>query len=507
MLKWIPSGTYPGGSIGYRLYARFGHFNTPIRIKSLGYNMQLLEAPDRQVLIAPSWYEHRYEPDEALWDFTLSLCVTGDFVASQCDMAMISAFHVKKLGRSKRKGGDRTWIDSRVKLLADSGGAQLKMGTTHYIDPKGVIQFMNDYTDIGVSLDVPPRPVDQTAQDVLDALTQAQIKNNDVMAGEARDDLVLLNAIHGFTYEQTKRWAHKVNHPRFTGWAIGPDNVTSFVLNIRTMFMLKEEFGVAPHYHYFGVSGPVSMSLLAWASRYYSNVTSDSTTHLGGGRSRTCMLRNHTGKAFNIRTKDLLNGTRLSCDCPVCWMVGYGLAFKTAPWLQNYHSLATIVSYTNFLNGVARSMTAEAYKKLVTSLYPRSAKDLRIGIDYIEMMEHEGVAKADAAFKHKIKTMPSYAGDMHLLFDEDAPEKDPEVEQKARRKAQRFRNRSKSARAKEKKKQQQDRSTYAGLGFRQRRSVSYGPLIRYLSNEELAEFGLVGEEAGTWQDVGSSNTE
>ena len=257
--------------------------------------------------------------------------------------------------------------DPKHKIFGDSGGAQLRFSSSCYVNPYEVIEVFNNLVDMGVSLDMGPRSTDSKygkLKNVINATSEAQIRNNKIFAENAREDLHLLNVIQGFGLQTKLDWADRVYNPRFTGWAMG---VPEHALAVKMLSIMHIALNVpGDHYHLFGVGGAKSIISLSWAGRYVNNLTSDSTKHIMLGGYRSYVSSGMNGK-FSIvdlgKVRTNLPNNRMAmlpCNCAACSLLRYSKIFNLSgpmlgPLLM-YHNAVAISNNANFWANLARTV-------------------------------------------------------------------------------------------------------------------------------------------------------
>jgi len=197
-----------------------------------------------------------------------------------------------------------------VRLCLDSGGAQLKFGITSYVDLQEVMRIFNLFAHVGMALELPPRRKLIPNRDVdasplaLRELARVQKRNNDYFAAHKRENLRLMNAAHGLSGDDFRRWIRIVYNPAFHGWAISYDSDIDPYCIWRGAAVLFREFGGADQWmHLFGVSGFTLLPLMAWMGKRIPNLTSDSSSWVQAVRSYN-YLHNRNGRMEDVAIGD-----------------------------------------------------------------------------------------------------------------------------------------------------------------------------------------------------------
>ena len=303
-----------------------------------------------------------------------------------------------------------------LRMLADSGGAQIKLRTATYVDPEHVIESFNACADYGMALDIAPRPdIDNSNKSVLTILARLQKKNNELFAARRRPDLGLLNVAHGTMPDDFRLWIDIVKDPvNFQGWAIGRDAEISNVL--MGAAILYREYGLKDAnqwLHLFGVSGPVQIPAMAWLGKYIPLLTSDSSSYLEGCRRRTYFLNNGgkiqsiplgTGIHCNFENSGYSRESMLPCSCEFCSEMKYFGAFASPGFDSSFpmiiaHNLVVIKQVAAQWNTLAQKMELSDYVKLVKSKMGAKSANL---IQYLDCCINDGPEYANKQFNQFI---------------------------------------------------------------------------------------------------------
>jgi hypothetical protein len=317
--------------------------------------------PDREIIICHE-SERPSHVDEALdlnpWS-TASMQDVDYFLLGQ--------------GSGRRIGPSVNWHKNpKVKVIADSGGAQLRSGS-RWFAPEKSLEFINHVGDIGMVLDIPSRTVDLGSETDL-ASTQAYI--SDWFLKNKRSDLKLLNIAHGNDIQTFSKWVEIVDRPyEFMGWATGEPWQLAWLAGHYNM----------SHLHALG-SGSV-YPYLAWLGKLVPNqvtVTSDSSTWSMVFRSSNIPFPRASCGSFEyammggdkrfVKHPSHTHG-RVSCNCPVCSRIGWFFPFTNARGQDLRYMVAIHVLYNQFvqaskLNELARtSKDVEDYVDKVVKLF------------------------------------------------------------------------------------------------------------------------------------------
>jgi len=199
---------------------------------------------------------------------------------------MIDFYIHKKVDvNGKEIFNDHLYVSKGGIVSHQSGGAQLRFGTSCYVDPKRVAKIYSRVAYMGLALDVPPRPYDMGKPGNLNLLAKAQKKNTEEMKKILPKDFKLLNISHGFNLQEVRDYCKVVDDPYCHGWAIGFDfNLFTGLQSILVPFL---EFPNSnKHYHILGVSGKRIYPIMIWLAKRMKDInphcelTSDSSAHV-----------------------------------------------------------------------------------------------------------------------------------------------------------------------------------------------------------------------------------
>jgi hypothetical protein len=421
--SWLPAGFVPSSNFRSMMLIRHrkltqAHFNYQNAVQ-VGANVWdvTLELPDRTVRIIP--FSEPFNPDE--WD----------------EVRYIDPFDPRS-----HHGDKLTWVlgsahyamdkvdfnwgnPADIKVVMDSGGAQLKIGTADYVDPRKVIEVMNSSANAGFSLDVPPRlGVDLRDESTLKALAYLQVRNNKIFLEERRPDLALLNVLHGVSKDEQTRWFDTVYADGFQGYALGIDDSNDVLSGVRGAIMLHENLkGQDFWLHVFGVSGPKMIPALAWFGRVHGRVSSDSSSWYEGSRRAKYFELNKDGymKDYRLSTQMLnpkdplfmlrqpknkadidlrwMPGGFLPCQCPICTnlknvegMIGH---YYDAT-LISLHDLFTLKNFGHMWNTMAQTMPIDEYINATRQIMGSRSADM---VEYIHVGLEHGLDAAERMFR------------------------------------------------------------------------------------------------------------
>ena len=452
------AGIYPTHALRIHVFVRY-ESNTDLGPEGMEYDLAghrsaVVRLPDRTLLVTNPDEPWGYAPEGGRWDRVYNLDPYSQDPAIRTNWVLMSAHH--GMGSSGMR--DTSWNPAgKVKLFGDSGGSQLKSGTTDYVDPKGGAVWMNQTCDVGVPLDVPPRFVDVHYPELMAPLIEIQKRHNELFLSRARkatpnrDGLTLLNCSHGQTLDQTYEWCRAVQDDRFGGWAVGSDGLQDYE-QLRAAAIVTQEFddwNGEGHIHLFGAMNVTRAPALAWMGKFIKNLTCDGVGWMDGvAYHRTKYLdisgavyTRHFGYKARNERKALI-GSASPCSCPVCEAIGghwqvFSMPRATpGPNLQLLHELwMTQRTYDMWSHRAMNTRTLEEYKEWVTVSYMKgrdsagarkALREVLLRVQYVHDLFTLG--PRETTEKHKSKVISdlgaSATGHMGTLFGKSSTLKD-----------------------------------------------------------------------------------
>lgn len=359
------------------------------------------------------------------------------------DQLLISA--VTGIGTGFHSGD---YISPKNRLLIDSGGAQLRLGTVRFLSPWMIIDWMNKMGGEGMALDVPPRVVDDTDEKIINELIEVQ-KDNNVVFKKLRDKdrVKLLNVSHGFDLRQMRRWVNEVADEDFSGLAAGNDRSYSMTQIMRNILVPALEAPIKSQrkrLHSFGISGGVAVPACTWLARHLppgSLYTTDSSSWLVGcnfgvyyafsDKRGVYQWNMHTQR---VARKNLpyLQGQTLPCSCEVCHAVRWTDVFKHPSFAtglaMSYHNLFVLKSYEAIWRAHSqRAKSLGDYLEIVRTMDSKKAKDILGAVKYVDYAFRHGLDDAERRFVATLSNAP-IGKEQDALFDEEDEEEQAPVE-------------------------------------------------------------------------------
>jgi len=399
--QWVNAGmdyvTFGGITLYVKFKDRVGNYYE----KALpnGYFIKLI---DREIFIGKSGFKdlNYYVPMQG-YDYCINMDMLGSNTAvthnnimfTYNDKTMNMPFIIDKLKIS-------------TSLMGDSGGFQLLSGVKEFIDPLELAKWHTAYSNLGMTLDLPPSY--GSSQEYIDKCAAIQILNNKVLIDNCVD-VDLFNIVHGVTTAQKRNFIDMVDNEYMDRWAIGSaysKNVFDFINHIYSVIKYKE----AKSYHVFGVSNTKVLPILAWMGRY-NEITSDSSTPLQAGRSTIFFATiEKILKKIRVGRVDckLLHSNRLypylPCSCPICNAIKTSEIFVKSNnsciihVLLSLHNVTAMSNYVKIWSDIAKTCTPKEFKQILDSVYQQKSGIWKYSIDYIEYIQEHSLSKANIKF-------------------------------------------------------------------------------------------------------------
>lgn len=495
--QYIATGFYPAFATRVYAYTRFERNNVhTVKYEVLPNRSALVRCPDRTVYLTNPARRWGCAPVDGIWDTVWE----GDPFLNEwgegfMPFAMISAhngMHTQSGEGTSTGIRDRRWLHNGVKLFGDSGGSQLKLGTTDYIDPKAVLVWLNQVADVGVPLDVAPREVDRHYSKLFNALIHLQKRHNGMFLDGARRDtaewngLKLLNVAHGFTIDQIRKWCENTYDDRFGGWAVGTDGSSRYQ-SLRAYIMCIKEFSspTMTHHHLFGAANHTNAPAMAWLGRLageHQTLSSDGTGWLDGVTYKRMRVPHLTGMVTAehfgekaAKAKTAMPTAMSPCSCRVCAEIGgYYEVFNMprctpGPTLLMLHELYVTNRWHAMVSNLAYTASSlPEYIEWITSMFTRQSEKLpRIKQDhlastlgmirFVDMCWNEGPEVATREFRQHLGDDPQVGGSLPTLIKSGPTDA--------------------------------KRSTFDALGFALE-TARTSTLPNYMTRGEMASFGL-----------------
>lgn len=307
------------------------------------------------------------------------------------------------------------------KMFMDSGGFLLLVGTTDFIDPIDLAHTYNKYANLGMALDVPLGPISLQTKERVELHAHIQRLNTKVLKKHLDKSVTLYNISHGSTDEIRTRYMDIVQDPDLNHWACagstGAKGATPFD-RLYSILTTIDNAGInkLKSLHVLGVASTTFIPALAWLGKYV-DLSSDASSAMKfasnyvavefhGMRILPIYVGKNTSTKGKLKTETFF--PEFACSCNVCHALGstelfhnIGMHGASAPhteilWLHNQH---VYDRYTAGWNALAKSATAEEYKKFYSMILARKDKDLVKTIDLIEDWTMSSVRKICTRYK------------------------------------------------------------------------------------------------------------
>jgi tRNA-guanine family transglycosylase len=313
-------------------------------------------------------------------------------------------------------------IPSNVLVIADSGGFQAStIGWKP--DPLDVLRWQEKNADIAITLDIPSRfrktPVPGAQgrfvwqgddMDTFMAKCKESHRNNRIYATNRKNQNTRIYLVlQGSTEKRYSLWYKHMKEfvKEFDGFSIGglragrPERIAN---TLAVVYHL----GIRKNLHILGVAGEQSMPLLAWAGRYFDNITYDAVNYqMEAMKFRMYRIPGAFSEKLTFGTKraegtaKFSNDTHavpvLPCSCPVCrrlepdyWTTTSNPRSNTA---MATHNLFAYDLYSRMMAGLRN--TPDVFKNV---LRKTGNKRAMLAIDYLDYAIKHSPGAADRLF-------------------------------------------------------------------------------------------------------------
>lgn len=301
--------------------------------------------PDRTIYRLRSGVSHAGIPDVALDEYIeySPLSAPDMYENMGYRYMMISPPHMNFVPAPLRNG--------KVRIIADSGGFQLRRGVMDFIDPEMLVGFYNKTNDFGVGLDVPMNP--RLFDTRLRRMANVTARNGVYIKKNMIPGVKLYDLNHGTTLEHRRAYMEITNkYDALDGLAIG--GTSSNVLGESTVaaHLIRGMVGICDildktrdRYHtahILGTTTPFYMFFMnaITSGGFFPHMTSDSSTYAQSGiMNRQVMSYPGSSVLFNNQLPKDGIFYQLACSCPACSMVRYSPNFVINARANMMHAL------------------------------------------------------------------------------------------------------------------------------------------------------------------------
>lgn len=389
-------------------------------VKRLTGRYLWIDCPDRDILIQRERH-YAFDPLAALalhpenYDEYIYLDINNAKVLADINLeyCMLNATTVTGTGYRKF-AADRN--KNYTKLVIDSGGFQLYSGVANFIKPEDVITTQNEQGDLGMVLDLPcPLSIDT---EFIKKLARIQMANTEVMLKGKRDDLELINIIHGIEPRLYKTYRKMVERDDMDRVAFGfsrrADNPLKGIRKVTDLLTMPGK--KYKHYHILGVSDIVKTIPIMWLAKQgvAPLITVDSSTHVRNAANGTYLLYS-TVRSSLQKLEVSRKATRpsrlttLPCSCTMCAALKYSDTFAFIPGalmsrLLTFHNLLEYRKYIDTLfQLVCEAPTIDdLLKEVKWSIARDRHEEVRTGLHIAELGVTEGMDAIDKKFHYHL---------------------------------------------------------------------------------------------------------
>jgi tRNA-guanine family transglycosylase len=414
---WVPAAL-ENDLDGVGIYIRYHKFvDRPIKLKRQTGRYVWFDTPDREIIVQRERY-YANDPAGRLalhpenYDEYVHIDVNNTMVMKDLNLefGMVNATTVNGSGH-RRSPGDRE--GKHAQLMVDSGGFQLYAGTTDFVDPMSVIQTHNLHGDLGMVLDIPVP--DKADKELAKRLAWVQNKNTELMLKHKRDDLNLINILHGESPEIYKMYRKEVerdelNHVAF-GFARRGSNPLRGIRKVTDLLTMDGK--KYKHYHILGISDLVKTLPLMWLAKMNVAplITADSSTPVRNAANglyhsvRSPLAKIEVSRKWSYQSRL----TTLPCGCAVCSRLKYSDALPHISGalmtrVLTFHNLMEHIKYfkTAFQVCLESETIDEFLSEMKWSITRDRHEEARIGLQIVETGVNDGMKAVDKRFEYHL---------------------------------------------------------------------------------------------------------
>ena len=308
---------------------------------------------------------------------------------------LISAHYGLDLEKSKKMDTscrEAFLVPDSAKVFGDSGGFQA--WTLGKIIPNQVIiDWYEKNCDYGFIQDFPEKFINMRNQmkagkihidskEVYKRMAEYQAESNVEFLKAKLSKCKLYNILHGDSLEQMDYWFETVKNDKMFGWGVPVRPPDPF----KTAFLLAffHSKGIKENVHLLGCSGYDAIPVIAYASKWISNITFDSSSWAGGSMYRAYSNPLNIRQKFALGDKAVSKYEKLPCDCPVCSKItntkaiyeGTGIAGN----ILSLHNLYWLLWFIERIKDLTQ--VPSDFKEMIKTSF---SKDVLHSMDYLEM--------------------------------------------------------------------------------------------------------------------------
>jgi hypothetical protein len=268
-----------------------------------------------------------------------------------------------KLGLSYYMGnfvGDNRIASSKIKLIWDSGGLQLRRGIVDFLNPHSIGEaYTNRNIYAGVTLDLlVPRPMTNYLKAVKYSSTLQRLNTERI--GEAAGSTKILNVIHGYSVQTRKMWLDNSYSVKYSNnWCLAdflrmPNLLDKVGLLLKDILNLKRRGDLKKTWvHLLGVATNNLSLFLIPLSSSVKLMTSDATTALISAINGTMYVPLlESPPTFLHLGKNNPVGALLPCSCDVCNLLGSTWVYSKFSAPLAFHNIFAINSWYSTLGAI-----------------------------------------------------------------------------------------------------------------------------------------------------------
>lgn len=430
LVRFLPCSYVPSrcSQMGFWVRHKKSHeYTEKVEWKFKTHSVTHMDCPDREILmVTDANQSDQYRPLNGSWDKFVSLSLTHDCSNdNEFDRIMINPHQLTKADMAMNWKGVDTPNKTSLLVNSDSGGFQLRAGTTDFIDPEHLAQFYNNNVDEGFTLDIPCAGM---GEKLSHACARIQNRNSLYLKENLDENIRLGNIIHGLERTEMQRyrnWIEDYDHD-FDLVSIPSSMSLPAIKQIdRVAFMLCTGYQY-PQFHQLGLYTISSTLATVWLAHQMKRAgrtllfTNDaSTAHQS---ARFCVW--HSNALFNKPIERLLMSNELpdvagreqnpyktlNCQCYICSNLKYADTLsqrhEVTKWALVRHNESDYTKWLKMMNIYARDLDFQSYLDLSKSITSGGQRANTIkALEYVEALMQDGYEKTHKRFSHLTQAM------------------------------------------------------------------------------------------------------
>lgn len=427
-VRFYPSGQVPSDMSQHGLWVKLKKHPTSTPVRLIGNHQKWLhfDAPDREVLLVRDGIQIDQDAPlgmgfDRFVSFSSVHRVSDD---RNNDRFLINPFTMTKRDKAMHLRTGKVLDATRMLVLSDSSGFQIRSGIVEWVDPEELASFYSHNVDEGMTLDI---PCGGASHDLFAACAEVQAHNSAYLKKHTTSNVDVFNVIHGIEVEEMIRYRKLTDkYDSDFGCLSVPSSMN--LPPVKQLDRMAYVMCVGPQYAQYHMLGLASVVPLLLVTRMVHKiaklgrdifVTSDSSSFYYQGKRR---IAYHQAAHYEtLRKLELGSNTPggkyanhhriLPCSCHVCSNVKYvDIMSHIDSWPSSRyfveHSEWAYAEWLSQINLYAKDMSDKDYYVYCLSVVAPAFKNhVKMGLQYIEDLLTHGFWKTHAKYKHQTAAM------------------------------------------------------------------------------------------------------